>query len=177
MKVLKPYDLQVRDDTSLFYNEVDYDDEVDYWMAHRDTPIINILVGPTGCGKTSYIKRMGLTGISFPGIPLSESNKLLNDDKKINIFDTDKFRKGKIRTYIKNKESFIFDGENLTVESRRKIMRMFPDYYKKIAIVWELSEEELIERGATQETLEKTRRIYERPTDSEGIDEFVYILS
>ena len=177
MKVLKPYDLQVRDDSSLFYNELDYDDEVDYWIAHKDTPIVNILVGPSGCGKSTYIEKMGLTGISFPGIPISESNKVLNDDKTINIIEKDNFKKRKIKSYIKKKESFVFDCENLTIESRREIMRMFPDYYKKIAIVWELSEEELIERGATQEILEKTRRIYERPNDIEGIDEFIYILS
>ena len=177
MKVLKPYDLQVRDESSLFYNDPDYDDEVDYWVAHRDTPIVNILVGPSRCGKSTYIEKMGLTGISFPGIPMSESNKVLNENNTIHIIEQDNFKKRKVKSYIKKKESFVFDGKNLTIESRKKIMRMFPSYYRKIAIVWELSEEELIERGATQETLEETRRIYERPNDSEGIDEFIYILS
>ena len=176
MKVLKPYDLQVRDDTSLFYNEVDYDDEVDYWVAHRDTPVVNILVGPTGCGKSTYIEKMGLTGISFPGIPLYE-NKVINQDKKINIIEENNFKKREFRSYIKNEESFIFDDENLTVDSRRKIMRMFPDYYHVIAIIWEMSNDELLWRGVSQKKIEEVKINYERPSESEGIDEFIYILS
>ena len=176
MKVLKPYYLQVRDDTSLFYNEVDYDDEVDYWMAHRDTPVVNILVGPTGCGKSTYIEKMGLTGISFPGIPIYE-NKVINQDKKINIIEENNFKKREFRSYIKNEESFIFDDENLTVDSRRKIMRMFPDYYHVIAIIWEMSNDELLGRGVSQKKIEEVKTNYERPSESEGIDEFIYILS
>ena len=177
MKLLKPYDLQVRDESSLFYNDPDYDDEVDYWVAHKDMPIVNILVGPSGCGKSTYIEKVGLTGISFPGIPNSQVNKVLNENKTINIIEQDNFKKRKVKSYIKKKESFVFDGENLTSESRQKITRMFPEYYRKIAIVWELSDEEMIERGVSQEKLEEGKLIYEKPNSSEDIDEFIYILS
>ena len=119
MKVLKPYDLQVRDDTSLFYNEVDYDDEVDYWVAHRDTPVVNILVGPTGCGKSTYIEKMGLTGISFPGIPLYE-NKVINQDKKINIIEENNFKKREFRSYIKNEAK---DAGKIRLEGKEYIVK------------------------------------------------------
>ena len=65
----------------------------------------------------------------------------------------------------------------MTVDSRRKIMRMFPDYYHVIAIIWEMSNDELLGRGVSQKKIEEVKTNYERPSESEGIDEFIYILS
>ena len=78
---------------------------------------------------------------------------------------------------IKNKESVIVDGENLTAKERDDILKRFPIYYKKIAVVWDLTDDELLERGCSQEELTEKRNEYERPDGNEGFDEFFYILS
>ena len=65
----------------------------------------------------------------------------------------------------------------MTKQEREKILKRFPDGYRKVAIVWDLSDKELKNRGCSDEQLQEGKKVYERPDGNERIDEFVYILS
>ena len=175
----KPYDNQITDDTSIFYNNHEFADEFEYWAENKDLPVVNICIGFPKCGKTTHIQNRGLVGMNFPGIPISELRRSDDEgDRVIHVMSPSEFsRRRKLNKIIKNKDSVIVDGENLTAKEREKILDRFPIYYKKIAVVWELTDNELLERGCSQEELAEKGKLYERPDANEGFDEFFYILS
>ena len=175
----KPYDNQITDDTSIFYNNHEFGDEFEYWAENKDLPVVNVFVGFPKCGKSTYIEKCGLVGMNFPGIPMSDLRNSDNEDGRVTrVMSPSEFsKKRKLNKIIKNKESVIVDGENLTAKERDDILKRFPIYYKKIAVVWDLTDDELLERGCSQEELTEKRNEYERPDGNEGFDEFFYILS
>lgn len=175
----KPYDNQITDDTSVFYNNQEFYDEFEYWAENKDLPVVNVYVGFPKCGKTSYQEKSGLVGMNFPGIPMSELRRSDTEEgRTIAVMSPAEMgKRRKLNKIIKNKESVIVDGENLTKKQREYILNKFPIYYKKIAVVWELTDDELLERGCPQEELTEKRNEYERPDGNEGFDEFFYILS
>jgi len=175
----KPYDNQITDDTSVFYNNHEFYDEFEYWAENKDLPVLNVFVGFPKCGKSTYIERSGLVGMNFPGIPMSELRNSDNEDDRVTqvLSPSEVTKKRKLNKIIKNNESVIVDGENLTAEERDKILKRFPKYYKKIAVVWDLADDELLERGCSEKELTEKRNEYERPDGNEGFDEFFYILS
>jgi len=175
----KPYDNQITDDTSVFYNNHEFGDEFEYWAENRDLPVVNVFVGFPKCGKSTYIEKCGLVGMNFPGISMSELRNADNEDGRVTqvMTPSEVTKRRKLNKIIKNKESVIVDGENLTAKERDEILKRFPIYYKKIAVVWELTDDELFERGCSEKELIEKEKIYERPCGDEGFDEFFYILS
>ena len=175
----KPYDNQITDDTSVFFRNEEYPDEFEYWAENKDLPVLNIYVGFPKCGKSTYLKDRGLVGMNFPGIPMSEIRRSDTEDGRVikELTPADAMKGRKLNKIIKNKESVVVDGENLTAKEREDLLDRFPIYYKKIAVVWELTDDELLERGCSEKELIEKEKIYERPCGDEGFDEFLYILS
>ena len=176
----KPYDLQI---SRAWPWPPDNDgNDIDEWLNSLESPSLNILVGPRGCGKSQFIETSGLQ------VRGSQSGKISTVDPtaELNIIDHDLFGSGMlsrspllrdVRRGIKRRESYIFDYTNLTRIERNKILRMFPDVYHKVVIAWELSDEELRLRGCSFEQIEEAKNNYERPSRDENIDELVYIFS
>ena len=179
MKLLKPYDNQINDDAAFFYNTEQYEDEFEYLWENKDVPILNIMVGFPKCGKTTHIKNNGLMGFTIPGMSERSSKKYMElEERTINIVSGSEVPSWrKLRRMIKDNESVIWDCENLTKKDREKILKKFPENYRRVAIVWDLSDEELKTRGCSEEQIREGRSRYERPDGNECIDEFVYILS
>ena len=177
-KLLKQYDYQIRDG-SLFYDTDRFEDELDYLWESRNVPILNMMIGLPRCGKSTYTEQNGLVGFMVPGISERSSKKYMElEERTINIISDSNLPSWRqLKRMIKNKESVVWDCENLTRKEREKILKRFPDSYRKVAIVWDLSDEELKNRGCSDEQLQEGRKVYERPDGNEGIDEFVYILS
>ena len=176
-KLLKPYDFQIRD-SSMFYDTERYEDEFDYLWENKDVPILNMMVGFPKCGKSTYVKEKGLIGfLATAGLSESSAKKYLElDDRTINIVsEMPSWRR--LRRMIRNGESVIWDSDNLSRRERERILKKFPDSYRKVAIIWELSDDELRNRGCSQEQLDEGKKNYDRPDGSERIDELVYILS
>lgn len=185
----KPYDLQISrawpwpPDVALSNQEgINGDDYVDEWLDSLESPSLNILVGPRGCGKSQFIETSGLQ------VRGSQSEKISTVDPtaELNIINCDLFKSGMltmsremrdVRKGIKRRESFIFDYTNLTRLERNKILGMFPDVYHKVVIAWELSDEELRLRGCSSDQIEGAKINYERPHPDEDVDELVYIFS
>jgi len=166
--IVKPYDMQT--------NESNWpsDREIDQWFENLNHPILNILVGMPKCGKTSFVNKYGIQG--FNSAYFNTKPNRVDCTREINIINTSWSRR-EIKKGIKNKDSFVVDCENLTAKSRYKFLKQFPDEYQKIAIIWELSESELLKRGCGLTELKEKGKIYERPSRDEGYDELVYIFS
>ena len=62
------------------------------------------------------------------------------------------------------------------MKERKKILDKFPDNYIKVAIVWEVTDSELLLRGCDQKEIEKKGKNYERPSKREKFHEFIYII-
>ena len=54
----KPYDLQIS--RAWPWPPDNGDDYVDEWLDSLESPSLNILVGPRGCGKSQFIETSGL---------------------------------------------------------------------------------------------------------------------
>ena len=98
-----------------------------------------------------------------------------NATREINIINGF-WSKWRLKKSIKNNESIIFDSENLSERERIKILKLFPDDYQKVAVVWEISDEELLSRGCSLDEIKEKRKLYERPSRRESFDEFIYIF-
>ena len=168
MLKMKPYDLQVN------HSEFPEDDVIDEWFASREAPLLNVLVGLPKCGKTSFIEKYGLQG--FGSTCFSEKKNSMDITREINIIGGIWYEED-LQESINNNESIIWDSENLTRRERKDILNKFPDKYRKVAIVWELSDSELCLRGCNLSEIEEKGKRYERPTEIEGFDEFIYILA
>lgn len=77
---------------------------------------------------------------------------------------------------VGSNKDIICDQTHLTVKSRKKKLKMIPDRYKKIAVYFELSEEEMLKRNRNEDrTKTVPQRVllqmfesYKRPTIEEG---------
>ena len=163
----KPYDLQV--------NQSDFpeDEEIEEWAVSREGPILNVLIGLPKCGKSTFAEKYGLQG--FESRPYSRKLNYNNATREINIINGFWSRR-RLKKSIKKNESIIFDSENLSEQERIKILKMFPDDYQKVAVVWEISDEELLSRGCSLDEIKEKRKLYERPSRRESFDEFIYIF-
>ena len=137
------------------------------------------MVGLPKCGKSTYVEQNGLCGFMVPGMTDRAAKRYMElDSRTINIISgSETPSRRQLRRMIKKEESVIWDCENLTKKERETILKRFPDGYQKVAIVWDLSDEELKERGCSEEQLQEGKKVYERPDGTERIDEFIYILS
>lgn len=77
---------------------------------------------------------------------------------------------------VGSNKDIICDQTHLTVKSRKKKLKMIPDRYEKIAVYFELSEEEMLKRNRNEDrTKTVPQRVllqmfesYKRPTVEEG---------
>jgi len=150
-------------------------------------PILKMLIGLPGAGKSTYIKN---NYSSFDGVVLStdsyienkaiEQNSLYSDVFKDYIKEAEQNMLSELRYAIKNNENIIWDQTNLTIKSRRKKLNMIPDIYFKEAIVFSISNKELIRRIEKREKeegkhipfyiLQNMKKSFEMPTKDEGFD-------
>ena len=167
----KPYGLQVP-------NDVWPDDEdIDNWMDSLNAPILNMLIGPPKCGKTTFINSYGLQSRGSKATVSRRTTQNVTDPLiEINMVDQ-YWTNEELYQCIANEEAIVLDQENLVRKERERFLNMFPSNYWKVAIVWELSDDELLYRGCSQSQIEEKDIKYERPDPDEDFDELVYIFS
>lgn len=152
-----------------------------------------MLVGVPGCGKSTWIENNNLVGYSVismdniieelgapEGLPYSEAF-----DKYSGV--AARKMKEQLKEALKNRENIIWDQTNLTVKSRTKKLKVVPDDYNKIAVVFEISGPELERRRTIRENtsgkvvpafvLQRMQVSYACPTKSEGFNEIKIITS
>ena len=170
---IKPYDLQVRDAAVSVNGPI----SVDGWMDSLNAPVLNMLIGPAKCGKTTFIKNYGLQCRGSSTIPARRTSQNVTDPMiAINIVDR-YWSEQDLLECITNENVIVLDQENLVRKERERLLNMFPSNYWKVAIVWELSDDVLLHRGCSQSQSEEKDIRYERPDPDEDFDELVYIFS
>ena len=167
----KPYGLQVQTD-----HWPDDDEHVDEWLESLNAPVLNMLIGPRGCGKTTFIHNYGLQSRGSKATVSRRTQNVTDPLLELNIVDR-YWSDQDLLECIANEEAIVLDQENLVRKERERFLNMFPSHYWKVAIIWDLSDDELLHRGCSQSQIEEKDIRYERPDPDEDFDELVYIFS
>ena len=167
----KPYGLQVQTD-----HWPDDDEHVDEWLESLNAPVLNMLIGPRRCGKTTFIHNYGLQSRGSKATVSRRTQNVTDPLLELNIVDR-YWSDQDLLECIANEEAIVLDQENLVRKERERFLNMFPSHYWKVAIIWELSDDELLHRGCSQSQIEEKDIKYERPNSDEDFDELVYIFS
>lgn len=157
-----------------------------------------MLVGIPGSGKSTYCKQhiesyvisldRLIEGTMLPGETYLQAFQRHTQSGGLKILDRIMYTTGGIMAYtmpeIDKVKRFpiIWDQTNLTVKTRAKKLNLFnPEYWRRKAVVFELSDEEWQKRydhraateGKTipQFVLDGMRSSYQAPTLAEGFDE------
>ena len=169
--VIKPYDLQV---PNAHWPD---DNEVDAWLDAMSAPVLNVLVGPSSCGKTSFVESYGVQSRGSKATVSRTSHSVTDSlSLDVNLLGRN-WEAEEIFECTDREEAVVVDAENLSRAAREKILSKIPSNYWKVAIVWELSNDELVNRGCSKIEIEENKNLYERPDLEEGFDEVVYIYS
>jgi predicted kinase len=146
-----------------------------------------MLIGPPGCGKSTYIKdRVHSKDFYIAStdniiIEFCKEKGITYDQGFKKFFkDAENRMKKEIIEAIRNDVSIIWDQTNLTVKSRVKKLEMIPDKYFKEAFYFIINEDELRRRlhyraqkeGKTipEHVLCSMLKNYEVPSSDEGFD-------
>ena len=88
--------------------------------------------------------------------------------------------KQKFREAVNSDKNIIWDQTNLSAKKRRGILQQVPDQYYKVAVVFEVTDDELMNRLRNREketgksipadVVKSMARSYEPPSKSEGFD-------
>lgn len=154
-------------------------------------PVAIFLIGVSGSGKSTY--RATLPS-DYVVLSTDEYFERLAKERNINYEQA--FKEGSFaaanaelesnfKNAVASNANIIFDQQNISVKSRAKRLRLLPSNYKKIAIVFNVSEDELMRRLQTRakETgkdvplgyVMKMKAGYQEPTKAEGFDEVRHV--
>ncbi len=151
-----------------------------------------VMVGLPGVGKSTYIKSLKE---QFSNLVVISRDDLLEEFAKEHgisyheAYNQNTYNGNPIDTKLNfNKAKACQDGKtvvvdmtNMTIAARRRAMGNAPKYYKKIAIVFEVEDQEEHKRRLDsrpnkfipQSALEFLQSIYVNPSTDEGFDEII----
>jgi len=153
-----------------------------------------LLIGLPGSGKTTYVNTFLTSNPDY--VVLSSDNIIERLAKEAGmIYNDDAFNmfrdaaeaeyKQQVGESINKKLNIIVDRTNQTLKARRKVLARLPKTYKKTAIVFDISREELNRRllKREQETgkhipqniVDEMIGFYVAPDLSEGFDEIIKV--
>ena len=154
-----------------------------------DRPEIIVFIGLPGSGKSTYIKEM-LSTSNVDYVIVSSDNEIerLAEEAGLDYnsgFDrfigkATMLMKQTFRNALNNGSNIIWDQTNLSVKKRRGILQKIPDNYRKSAIAFDLTGEELQHRLDKREKetgksippyiVKSMAKSYSPPTKEEGFD-------
>jgi predicted kinase len=163
------------------------------FVTETTQPILIVMVGLPGSGKSTWINSM-LESTDSEYVVVSSDN-VIEQLAEVAGLDYnsgfDKFigkatgiMKQNFREAVNKGKNIIWDQTNMSQKKRRGILKQVPDDYFKVAVVFELTEEELKNR-LEQRRLDNGKTIpwgvvknmanaYSPPTEAEGFDEIVF---
>lgn len=156
-------------------------------------PYIWFLIGFPGVGKSTYRKEFFEKHIENPVI-LSTDDLIedvarhrgltYNDVFKETIGEATDYFFDALEKSLADDKSVVIDRTNLTKKSRKRILNMVPDHYKKIAVVVYCNEEVQKERLAERKgkhipshVIESMIKTYDNPIPQEGFDSITYVCT
>jgi predicted kinase len=124
-------------------------------------PELIMLVGIPTSGKSTYTKKLKSMPYWENAVVLSTDNYIEEYAKRVGqtyneVFDDvipDATRELELQLDMaKDKgKNIIYDQTNLTIKARRNKLRKFPSFYKRIAVYFEVSLEDALERNKHRE--------------------------
>lgn len=157
-------------------------------------PEIIVLIGLPGSGKTTWRDKMlAKSDLNYVIVSSDdEIQRMAAADDKTYDQGFEKFMgkatglmKQKFRDAVNSNRSIIYDQTNMSPKKRRGILQQIPSNYRKVAVAFEVDEEELNARlnKRAEETnktipphvMKSMARSYVPPSKEEGFDE-VYIM-
>lgn len=158
-----------------------------------DNPTIIVMVGLPGSGKSTWREQF-LKNAQDEYVIVSSDDEIEALAAKIDSNYTDAFNKfigkataiskQKFREAVNSNESIIWDQTNLTPKKRKGILAQVPNNYRKVAVVFEVTDEELESRLSKRKeetgkdipphVIKSMANSYIPPTKQEGFDEIVF---
>jgi predicted kinase len=154
-------------------------------------PKCYILVGVPGSGKSTWISTQPFDWNNT--VVASTDNYVEKEAKKQNKTYSEVFKDvmpaavhhmaNTVVNAVKNNNDIVWDQTSTSVATRRKKLRMLPDNYEKIAVVFPTpSEAELKRRlgnrpGKTipDQVMKQMIGNWEEPSEKEGFDKIIYV--
>ena len=152
-----------------------------------ERPVLYVLVGLPGSGKSTWCAKHAKDMIVISTDEHIERAAKAQDKTYAEVFpseiDNAVGRILDMRRYaISGNKSFVWDQTNLTAQKRINIIEYVPSNYKKVAVVFEISPEELNDRLTARKSsgkiipsniLQAMIDSYVPPTKEEGFDEII----
>jgi predicted kinase len=148
-----------------------------------DYPEIIVMIGLPGVGKSTVIKRdyPNHTIVSSDDIIekyAAEEGKTYDQVFQKYIGQASGEMKSVFRRAVQNNENIVWDQTNLSKKKRRGILSQVPRHYRKVAVVFDVSDKVRYERMAQREgksipahVIQSMEKAYQAPTKDEGFDE------
>lgn len=157
-------------------------------------PEIIVMIGLPGSGKSTWRDNM-LANSPDSYVVISSDDELesMADHEGISYSEAHKkyigkstaISKQKFREAINKGKNIIWDQTNLSPKKRKGILNQVPASYKKTAIAFEVTSEELKQRLAKREqetgkhipphVMKNMARAYRPPTKEEGFDNVIFV--
>lgn len=155
------------------------------------TPILYVLVGLPGSGKSTWIKNncdssfvIISTDNELEALAESEGstyNEAFNKHYELAATKA----KARFAKALKDNANIVWDQTNLSISKRRKVLSQVPRRYNKICVVFTLSREELNARldkrhketgkFIPQSVVDDMEKIFSFPTENEGFDKIIEV--
>lgn len=141
----------------------------------KTTPVVYYLIGPMGVGKSTYVDKILLPNGDYH--IASTDNLFEEKGKAVGLNYTEAFKKFsfkevekefllKLKFAINERRDIIVDRTNMSTKSRFKTLRLFPEDYKKIAIVFEFSDRNRLDAQLAKREIETGKVISKSILDS-----------
>jgi len=157
-------------------------------------PEIFVMVGLPGSGKSTWSNNMMANSPdSYVVVSSDDELERMADHEGISYGDAHKkyigkavsISKQKFREAVNKGENIIWDQVNVSPKKRRSILNQVPAGYKKTAIVFEVTANELNQRLAKREqetgkhipphVVKNMAKTYRPPTKEEGFDNVIFV--
>lgn len=158
-------------------------------VKENEKPKFIMLVGLPGSGKSTYIKKVLSKNSDFVILSTDdyieqkarEENSTYSEVFQKNIKEATRNMNNELQSAVKEHKNIIWDQTNLTANSRKKKLANIPDIYSKEAIVFKISDNELLKRLEKRKeeegkeipshVLKNMKNSFEMPTEDEGFNE------
>lgn len=161
-------------------------------LSDMNRPVAYILVGLPGSGKSTWIRQQ-MSDNNFTVVSTDDEIDKYAKSKGLTYSDVfqdyiktaTNVMNSNFRNAIANGQNIIWDQTNLSKKKRRSIIQQLPKSYKKIAVVFQVSNDELqrrLEKRAQDEgkhipthIVDNMRKTFEMPTKEEGFHEIIMV--
>ena len=153
-------------------------------MTNTNKPIAVIMVGPPGCGKSTYVESLVNAGYAYISADFyieqiaQAQGKTYGEVFKAAMKEAEKKMFLRVRQAVNNQENIVWDQTNMSVKSRAGKLAKLGNQYDLKAIAFELSRDELDRRLAKRVSeggksipkfvIDSMMANYQRPSASEG---------